>query len=513
MPARFTLQFNQREYEYDVYNLIRAFFPLSEIEIWYEGEERPAGDFDADFAVTYGRTSISFSFGSAEGEWSSPEARENALENSRRLGISGPVTAVCLLSDPDDRIRTKNELKQLIYRNLSEATGLTLPWGDLTGIRPTKIAMKLLEEGRSDEEIGREMKENYFTSDSKIRLSLSVIHREKEILGRMHLEKGYSLYVGIPFCPTICLYCSFGSHRLDLCRKMEEPYFHAMYRELAFIAGEMKDFTLDTVYIGGGTPTAVSAGRLDELLSVLSREFDLDHLAEFTVEAGRPDTITEEKLRVLQKYPVSRISINPQTMNQKTLDLIGRKHTVEETVTKFRLARAMGFDNINMDLIVGLPGEGADEVSHTLEEIRKLDPDSLTIHSLALKRATRLNLFKEEYEPISFRNSAEIMDRTQACAEEMGMSPYYLYRYKNMAGNFENVGYAKPDKAGIYNVLIMEEKQSILAAGSGASTKFVFENGRRIERAENVKDLRNYTERIEEMCRRKKNGIDSYLRQ
>ena len=173
----------------------------------------------------------------------------------------------------------------------------------------------------------------------------------------------------------------------------------------------------------------------------------------------------------------------------------------------------MGFDNINMDLIVGLPGEGADEVSHTLEEIRKLDPDSLTIHSLALKRATRLNLFKEEYEPISFRNSTEIMNRTQACAEEMGMSPYYLYRYKNMAGNFENVGYAKPGKAGIYNILIMEEKQSILAAGSGASTKFVFEDGKRIERAENVKDLRNYTERIEEMCRRKKIGIDSYLRQ
>lgn len=512
MPARFTLQFNQREYEYDVYNLIRAFFPLSEIAIWYTGEERPSGDFDADFVVRYDRAHVSFSFGSMQEKWSSSEAQRKALENGRKLGVAGPVTAMCILSDPDDRIRTKNELKQLIYRNLSEATGRTLPWGDLTGIRPTKIAMKLLEEGRSDDEIGCEMKEQYFTSDGKIRLSLSVIHRESEILDRMHLEKGYSLYVGIPFCPTICLYCSFGSHRLDLCRKMEEPYFHAMYRELAFIAEEMKDFTLDTVYIGGGTPTSVSADRLNELLSVLKHEFDLDHVAEFTVEAGRPDTITEEKLRVLRQYPVSRISINPQTMNQKTLDLIGRNHTVEETIEKFHLARKMGFDNINMDLIVGLPGEGADEVSHTLDEIRKLEPDSLTIHSLALKRATRLNLFKEEYESISFRNSAEIMDLTQNCAEEMGMSPYYLYRYKNMAGNFENVGYAKPGKAGIYNVLIMEEKQSILAAGSGASTKFVFEDGRRIERAENVKDLKNYTERVEEMCQRKKTGIDSYLR-
>ena len=178
MPARFTLQFNQREYEYDVYNLIRAFFPLSEIAIWYTGEERPSGDFDADFVVRYDRAHVSFSFGSMQEKWSSSEAQRKALENGRKLGVAGPVTAMCILSDPDDRIRTKNELKQLIYRNLSEATGRTLPWGDLTGIRPTKIAMKLLEEGRSDDEIGCEMKEQYFTSDGKIRLSLSVIHRE-----------------------------------------------------------------------------------------------------------------------------------------------------------------------------------------------------------------------------------------------------------------------------------------------------------------------------------------------
>jgi oxygen-independent coproporphyrinogen-3 oxidase len=199
-------------------------------------------------------------------------------------------------------------------------------------------------------------------------------------------------------------------------------------------------------------------------------------------------------------------------MNQKTLDLIGRHHTVEQTREIFGLARSLGFDNINMDIIVGLPGEGAAEVQETLDRIKEMDPDSLTVHSLALKRATRLNLFKDSYEPISFENSESIMEAAANCAADMGMSPYYLYRQKNMAGNFENVGYARPGKAGVYNILIMEERQSILAAGSGASTKFVFDGGRRIERAENVKDLHNYVERIDEMLERKKYGIENYLK-
>ena len=213
----------------------------------------------------------------------------------------------------------------------------------------------------------------------------------------------------------------------------------------------------------------------------------------------------------MKEFPVTRISVNPQTMNQKTLDVIGRKHTVEDTVNIFHMARELEFDNINMDLIIGLPGEGKEEVAHTLQEVEKLHPDSLTIHSLALKRATRLNLFKDKYEEMSFENSKEIMEMTQQCAGNMGMGPYYLYRQKNIAGNFENVGYAEVDKAGIYNILIMEEKQTILAAGAGASTKFVFEHGTRIERVENVKDVNNYILRIDEMLERKRVGIQKYL--
>ena len=238
----------------------------------------------------------------------------------------------------------------------------------------------------------------------------------------------------------------------------------------------------------------------------MEERFCFDKLKEFTVEAGRPDSITREKLQVLRDHGISRISINPQTMNQKTLDLIGRRHTVEETVQAFYLARELGFDNINMDLIVGLPGEEKAEVEYTLKEITKLDPDSVTVHSLAVKRAARLKLFKEEHKEMTMTNNREIMDMTADYARKLGLAPYYLYRQKNMAGNFENVGYAKEGKAGIYNILIMEEVQSILALGAGASTKMVWAKDR-IERIENVKDIKNYIERIDEMIERKRAGL------
>ena len=231
-------------------------------------------------------------------------------------------------------------------------------------------------------------------------------------------------------------------------------------------------------------------------------------MQEFTVEAGRPDSITREKLEVLRRHPVTRISINPQTMNQETLEIIGRRHTVEQTKEAFLLARELGFDNINMDLIVGLPGEEMSEVQHTMEEVSALDPDSITVHSLAVKRAARLNMFKDQYQELTFVNSCEIMDMTARYAMQKGLFPYYLYRQKNMAGNFENVGYARPGKEGIYNILIMEEKQSILALGAGASTKVVA--GEKIDRIENVKDIRSYISRIDEMIERKQQGFLKY---
>jgi len=363
--------------------------------------------------------------------------------------------------------------------------------------------MALLEQGWKNSQIAEYMRNTYYTSREKTALAVMIANRERYILRNINYENGYSLYVGIPFCPSICLYCSFSSSPIHLWKSRVEDYLDALCKEIDQTAKIFAGRELNTVYIGGGTPTTLEPEQLDRLLTRLEERFDYSHLQEFTVEAGRPDTITREKFQVLLDHGITRISINPQTMNQKTLDIIGRKHTVEETVQAFALARSMGFDNINMDLIVGLPGEGKEEVRQTMEALRKLDPDSVTVHSLALKRATRLNLFKDEYQEISFQNSSEIMDMTARYCQEAGLAPYYLYRQKNMAGNFENVGYAREGKEGIYNILIMEEVQSILALGAGASTKLVYEKDR-IERIENVKDIKNYIERIDEMIERKK---------
>ena len=243
--------------------------------------------------------------------------------------------------------------------------------------------------------------------------------------------------------------------------------------------------------------------QLDRLLSKIEDSFDFSHLLEYTVEAGRPDSITREKLVVLRKHGISRISINPQTMKQETLDLIGRRHTVAQTIESFHLARELGFDNINMDLIVGLPGEELDDVRHTMEEICKLSPDNLTVHSLAIKRAAKFRMFPEDYAGMRMENNWEIIELTAKYAREQGLLPYYLYRQKNMAGNFENVGYAAEGKAGLYNILIMEEKQTILALGAGSISKRV-EPGRKIVRCENVKDVAQYIARVDEMIERKR---------
>lgn len=485
------IQFSERNFEYDVYSLVRAFYPAGNVQMYVPGEEEPAGEFECLITIGY---------------------RSDGIDC--RISVSGEEK-FCGKTDVDfyeNRPETKNRLKQLVYRGLSEVSKRTLPWGTLTGIRPTKIPMHLLEEGWKNPQIAEYMRSTYYSGNEKTALAIAIANRERAILKDIDYENGYSLYVGIPFCPSICLYCSFGSHPLSKWRDRMEEYLDALLREISFVGREFRDKKLNTIYIGGGTPTTLEPRQMRRLLHHITECFDLQDLQEFTVEAGRPDSITEEKLMVLREFPVNRISINPQTMHQKTLDLIGRGHTVEQVRDAFALARKLSFDNINMDLIIGLPGEGKDEVKETLREIESLHPDSITVHSLSLKRATRLHLFKDQYEEISFENSQEIMEMAEKSAGSLDMYPYYLYRQKNIAGNFENVGYAKVDKAGIYNILIMEEKQSILAVGAGASTKLVFDHGRRIERVENVKDVTHYISRIDEMIERKKTGIEKWLK-
>lgn len=415
---------------------------------------------------------------------------------------------------PEKDERSKKELHEAfkcrLYTKLSAQLNKTLPWGYLTGVRPSKIAYTLLEKGADREQILEEFTKKHLVSEKKAQLALQVAQTEKSILEKMDYKNGYSLYIGIPFCPTTCLYCSFTSYSLAAYQSKVQPYLEALLKEMKYVSEAMRGRRLDTVYFGGGTPTTLSAGQLDMLLTELERQFDLSACRELTVEAGRPDSITYEKLCVLKAHHVDRISINPQTMNQQTLDLIGRRHTVEQIEEAFALAGKAGLDNINMDMILGLPGENKEMVQHTLEKIKALAPESLTVHSLAIKRAAALNIWREKYLDLQMDNSDEIVSMAADYAHQMGHQPYYMYRQKNMAGNFENVGYSKPGLECIYNILIMEEKQTIIAMGAGASTKIVFQNeteggqAGRIERIENVKDVTNYIQRIDEMIERKR---------
>lgn len=407
-----------------------------------------------------------------------------------------------------------DEFKRLMYLDLSSKTGKQLPWGYLTGVRPSKIAYTMLEEGAADADILSEFIDKRYVKPGKAQLALKVAKTEKKILEDIDYKNGYSLYIGIPFCPTTCLYCSFTSYSAAAYASRIEPYVEALLKEMDYVAEAMKGVRLDTVYFGGGTPTTLNPNQLERVLQALYDKFDLSTVRELTVEAGRPDSITMEKLLVLKKYGVDRISINPQTMNDKTLEVIGRRHSVAQVKSAFAIAREAGFDNINMDIILGLPGEDMDMVNNTLKQVKELSPESLTVHSLAIKRAAALNIWKDKYADMQIVNSDEIVQLAADYASSMGHEPYYMYRQKNMAGNLENVGYSKPGLECIYNILIMEEKQTIIAIGAGASSKIIFNNrltGQpgRIERIENVKDVDNYIARIDEMIERKKTFFDN----
>ncbi|MBP3701887.1 MAG: coproporphyrinogen dehydrogenase HemZ, partial [Lachnospiraceae bacterium] len=336
------LQLSEENFEYDVRGLLMAFYPSEEIQKvdWYAGilpeVEMPedADGWRRQLLVQYNMVQIVMVL----------NCREVGTEEIHPIQGAVPV-------DISDRTATKSALKRLLYQLLSQDTGKILPWGTLTGIRPTKIAMGLLEEGKTETEVGSYMRNEYLVSPEKTDLSIDIAKREKKILQNIDYENGYSMYIGIPFCPTTCLYCSFTSYPFGKWAKRADEYVTAVEKEIKWTAEAFKDKKLNTVYFGGGTPTTLTAEQLDRLLTCVEEHFDFSHLQEYTVEAGRPDSITREKLEVLKKHNVGRISINPQTMKQETLDLIGRHHTVEQIKKVFHMARELGFDNINMDLI------------------------------------------------------------------------------------------------------------------------------------------------------------------
>ncbi len=472
------VKLNESRYEYDIHSIVKAFYPAETVKVFVEGTKALESDGEnPELDIAFGKEEITAS-------------------------LSGEKETIHL-SRPDDKGEVKNELKRLLYRLLSARTGKSLPWGTLTGIRPAKIAMQLLEAGESEDAIRSFMKETYYCSEEKADLAIDIACREKEILKGIHYEEGYSLYIGIPFCPTTCLYCSFTSFPIHSWRERVGEYLDALEKEMDYVKETCKGKVLDSVYIGGGTPTTLNEEELERLLGRLRATFDFSQVKEFTVEAGRADSITAGKLRVLKKFGVTRISVNPQTMNQQTLDFIGRRHTVEQVKQAFWLARQEGFDNINMDLILGLPGEEAEQVRHTMEEIKALAPDSLTVHSLAVKRASKMSQWIEKNGLGMLHNTEETMGIAAQAAKELGMKPYYLYRQKNMSGNLENVGYATEGHFGLYNILIMEEKQTIMALGAGTISKAVHPDGL-IERCENVKEVALYLEKIDEMIERKR---------
>ena len=485
------VRLNEANFEYDIYGLVKSFFPTQSVEIQYEEGAEPKDSAPKPHEIEEPITLV----------------MNVHYENGRiGLSMSGKTTEVEV--DDSNRKDTKNRLKRLIYQALQEYTGRELPWGTLTGIRPTKIALTQLLEEVPEEEIRSYMKETYLTSEEKIDLSMKVVTKEKEMLSKVDYQDGYSLYIGIPFCPSTCLYCSFPSYALASYNGQVERYLQCLEKELQFLHDSIPEKKLTTIYFGGGTPTSLSAEQLDWLLSKVEEYLDLSHLLEYTVEAGRPDSITRDKLEVLKAHGVDRISINPQTMKQETLKLIGRHHTVESIYDAYQMAREVGFETINMDMILGLPGESLEDVEHSLKEVAKLEPDNLTVHSLAIKHSSRLNIEWDKYRNYVMENSDSHMHAAYEVAKQLGMKPYYLYRQKNMAGNLENVGFSVPGHEGLYNVLIMEEKQTIMALGAGSACKYVTDGGKTVTRSENVKDVTNYIERIDEMIERKRNKLE-----
>ena len=482
---------NKENFEYDVQALVKAFYPEEQVTVL------------------------------------TPETREDRrreMAGKARLKIEIKEDGAELVLDGEScsfrqeiaNRGFKDGFKRFLYNVLSRATGKTLPWGNLTGIRPTKIAYGMLEQGRSDKYILEYYRQNHYVSQEKAELSLEIAKREKKLLSGIHYHGGYSLYIGIPFCPTTCLYCSFTSFPIAGYRELVDKYLDCLIREMELMAHGMKGQILDSVYIGGGTPTTLEPEQLDRLLTKLKSLFDFSTVQEFTVEAGRADSITEEKLKVLYAHGVSRISVNPQTMKQETLDVIGRRASVKQVEQAYALARKVGFDNINMDLILGLPGELEADVQHTVDRVVELAPDSLTVHSLAIKRASKLNQWIQENGSAMLHNTDETMAIAAEGARQLGLVPYYLYRQKNMSGNFENVGYAREGKLGLYNILIMEEVQTIVALGAGSITKKVSrraaDDGSEsilIERCENVKEVTLYIEKIDEMIVRKQKLLET----
>lgn len=406
------------------------------------------------------------------------------------------------------RKRNKRYVKHNLLKAAEEFFDKRLPWGILTGIRPVKMIHKLMDQGMEEREILNHLVEFYRLEPEKVCLGMDIARTERRFIFPYNPKK-VSIYISIPFCPTRCSYCSFPSNQLSRWGGFTDRYIDCLSREIKTAGDALKDrgFTCDTVYIGGGTPTSLSRAQLDRLLDNVECNFLSTGTREFTIEAGRPDTLDKAKLQSIKEHRATRISINPQTMNASTLKVIGRKHSPGDILHAFELARQTGHDNINMDIIMGLPGENEDMVAGTLEHIGRLKPEGVTVHTLAIKRASKLHEEAFEADWVDESEVEAMMRRADGFLQRMDMKPYYLYRQKYMVGNLENIGYSLTGYEGIYNMQIMEEKQTIIGLGAGAASKLVFLSEDRLERVPNPKSLEHYIDRAEDIAKRKEEII------
>lgn len=472
------IKLSNMQYRYDVYQIINIFFSLSDIEFVEE---------DWDFSIELNKETIVI----------------NNNEDCKEIILSSTIPY-------------KDGLKKAIFQYFSDKTGEEMPWGALIGVKPSKIALALINEGKGRDYIVNYFKEHYNTRRDKAELCINIAKVEEELVNRD--EKNISIYIGMPFCPTRCLYCSFTSNPIEGCKSLVEPYLNSLYYEIEKTANYIKEKNLNIqcVYFGGGTPTAVNDEQFEKVMELIYNNFiSGNNVQEFTVECGRPDSITLSKLNSMKRYNVHRISINPQTMNDDTLKSIGRRHSVKDVVDKYMMARECGFENINMDIIVGLPGEGLSHVERTCEEILKLNPESITIHGMSVKRASKLheNILNKINFAVPEQNELNLMyERTVTLSESLNMKPYYMYRQKNMVGNMENIGYTIEGKEAIYNIQMIEERQTIIACGAGSVTKVVFLDENRLERHFNVKDVREYINRVDEMVQKKLDLLNTLYR-
>lgn len=446
-------------------------------------------------------------------DFSEPQPPYIYTEVSDKITISVNIgsfnkseTAVKKLADDDNELVSA----QLLYKLLCDFTGLTQPWGILTGVRPVKLLRRLAEESNEEQAV-KKFEKDFFVSNEKIALSRETEHNERKIL-ELSKPESFSLYVGIPFCPSRCSYCSFVMASIERAEKLIEPYTKLLCEEIkrtSEIANKL-GLRLETVYFGGGTPTTLSAEQLDTVLRTVNKSFDMSTCREFTVEAGRPDTIDIAKLFALKENKVDRISINPQTVNDEVLKTIGRKHTAQQFFDAFELARKCGFDNINTDLIAGLPTDTPESFKNSLDSIVRLNAECITVHTLCMKRASRLTTEGVTLDLQQARDAREMLAYTQNILGQNEYIPYYMYRQSRMVGNLENVGWSKKGFESLYNVYVMDETHTILACGSGGVTKLKRNNPDYLERIFNFKYPYEYIDRFDELIQRKSGIMQFY---